>query len=853
MSRLTAHERAVGIESRGSRRPFALPGSVEHFVPDHPFRVLHTRLDLRVDVRGKRIQGTASHRLRAQGGPLGEISLHAAELEIAEIRIASLPCGFTHRGHTLSIRPTEMIADGAEVLVEIDYSGSPALGMYFISPDEARPQRPWQAWTQGQDEDSHYWFPCFDDPSMKQTTEVRAEVEEEFIALSNGALLERVPTEEGWHRFHYRFDVPHPAYLVALVVGTFDVLEDRVGQTELRFYHSPGRQQEARNAFTRTADMVHFFEETLGVPYPYTHYHQVVVEDFVFGGMENTTLTLLYDPTLHDDRAHLDYRSEPLVSHELAHQWFGDLLTCRSWAHAWLNESWATYMECLYQGRAFGEDEFRYYLYETFSTWMDESAHRYQRPLVQRRYRQPIEVFDRTLYEKGACILHMLRLDLGNSPFFRGVRLYLERHRGGAVETEDFRRAMEEATGRSLERFFQEWVYREGHPHLRASWEFDTATRWLKVSLEHLHHDGAELSHHARHTIRVFTAAAHTDHVIPLSEIKQVIWIRCEDEPLAIALGSGGWVVAEYEVDQPAGAWAHVLEKDPDVMGRLRALAALGKLPERIALEALKTALFQDSFWGVRARAADTLSRASGEKGRDALLHALQTAESSRVRRAAARSLGKWREDPAVQASLQGHLHHGDPSAYVEAELADSVGKVGGEAALPLLVAALKRPSHVDCIVRGALSGLAALKDPRALPWLKEHSSKGHSVWARMSAIQAAGRLGPLLLEKVEREGLRLHLQDLLCEPDFFVQRASLTALQTLGDPAALPAVDAARSLRDGRLSAQAEEVSASLRSAGTVPESIDRLRLDLNALQEENRKLRERIEDVAARGAAGT
>ena len=213
--------------------------------------------------------------------------------------------------------------------------------------------------------------------------------------------------------------------------------------------------------------MIELFAEKTGRAYPWPRYSQITVAEFIFGGMENTSATTLTDQTLHDARAHLDFSSEPLISHELAHQWFGDLLTCRDWSQGWLNEGFATYFELVWKEHIAGRDEADYDRLGDQEAYLDEDAHRYRRPIVTNVYHEPIDVFDRHLYEKGGCVLHMLRAELGEARFWKAIRHYVKKHAGGSVETRDLARAVDEATGWNADRFFEQWVFKAGHPDLK--------------------------------------------------------------------------------------------------------------------------------------------------------------------------------------------------------------------------------------------------------------------------------------------------------------------------------------------------------------------------------------------------
>jgi len=373
--------------------------------------------------------------------------LDAADMDILDVAGAS---SWSRGEDKLRVNP-----QGSEIAIR--YAAKPEKGMYFLEPDEGYPGRPRQIWTQGQAEDTRYWLPSFDFPNQKLTTELIATVPSGLTVVSNGELV-----SQRAGRWHFRQDVPHPAYLMTFAAGEFSEIRDEWRGVPVQYFVQPGREDDGRRAFENTPAMMDFFSEATGVRYPYAKYAQVAVADFVYGGMENTSATTQTDRTLHDARAHLDFSSDPLVSHELAHQWFGDLVTCRDWGHAWLNEGFATYFECLWREHHLGYDEFLYDVFGLLQSYLGEERERYRRPIVTNTYGDPSDLFDRHLYEKGGLVLHMLRRGLGEEAWRASLKHYLERHRGGNVTTPDFQRAIEDVTGRNLEGFFQQWVWAPG-------------------------------------------------------------------------------------------------------------------------------------------------------------------------------------------------------------------------------------------------------------------------------------------------------------------------------------------------------------------------------------------------------
>ncbi|MDH3604949.1 MAG: M1 family metallopeptidase, partial [Candidatus Tectomicrobia bacterium] len=343
-------EREHGAAPLQGRRAFALAEARPHYAPDRPCDIAHIALTLHLDIDRKTVSGTCATTVRAMRDGIGQVTLDAVDLQIARVR----QCGGTelpydYDSRSLCIHLPAALGRGEETTVEVAYSVTkPRLGLYFIEPDSAYPDKAVQVWSQCQDEDARYWFPCFDSPNEKATTEITVTVPQPYFALSNGQLLDTTHDETArTSTYHWLQDQPHATYLMTLVVGEFSEQTEQVGSLPVQWYVTPGRETDGQRAFGDTPEMVRFFSQKLGVPYPWPKYAQIAVSDFVFGGMENTSATTQTDLTLHDERAHLDYSSNGLVAHELAHQWFGNLLTCKFWSHAWLNEGFATYFDAL--------------------------------------------------------------------------------------------------------------------------------------------------------------------------------------------------------------------------------------------------------------------------------------------------------------------------------------------------------------------------------------------------------------------------------------------------------------------------------------------------------------------------
>ncbi len=822
----------------------------EHVEPkwarDRAANIRHIKLEVALDFDDRRISGTATHRLSAIAGGVDKLEFDALEMKIAAVRVTGEPVSFEQNDGKLQIALPRALAAGDEIEVAIDYSARPRRGLYFVGPDDAYPDKPVQAWTQGEDEDSRYWFPCYDYPNNRTTSEVIATVPEKFTAISNGALIESTANRTAKTRiFHWRHDVPHSAYLITLAAGEFAMIEERAGDTPVTYYVAPGREDDARRAFGNTPRMIQFFERKIGVPYPYAKYAQVAVSDFIFGGMENTSATTQTADTMHDARAHLDFKSDPLVAHELAHQWWGDLLTCRDWAHAWLNEGFATYFEALWCEENLGADEFAWNVRQDREGYLDEDAHRYRRPIVCNRYRTPIELFDRHLYEKGSLVLHMLRRVAGDELFYGSLNLYCTRHRGANVITQDLQRAFEDTTGRNLDWFFDQWVYKEGHPEIEVSSSFDDKKKLLSITVKQTQKT-SDMTPVFKFPVTIALMDAdgrEVRHRVEIKEREQVFNFMCEKLPKAVRFDPEHDVLKTIKHKRGREALETELRHAPEAIGRAAAARELGNEGSPEASAALRAALLDDKFWGVQADAANALGTIRTAGALDALLAALKLAHP-KARRAVVRALGNFRDDSRAAAALAEVVATGDESYFVEAEAALALGKTRDARAFEHLSDALKRDSYLEVIRAHAIAGLAESRDERTIEVAHDWAKYGRPPRARVAAVGALARFAAL------KENRRVEILDWLtplCDDREFMVRMRISgALAEIGDVRALPALQRLvnRDL-DGRIQRHASDAIASINEGRTRVEEGQRLREDVDKLRDENKKLQTRLEKL--------
>ena len=636
--------RATAV-AQAAARPFPLTGDQPHYARDLVVDVRHIKLEISIDPATRRVAGTATHTVRAINDGVRAIEFDAAEMTIEGVSVAGKPVKFDYADPVLRVDLGRAMRAGVTADVGITYAASPRRGLYFTAPDADYPDKPLQAWTQGQDEDSRHWYPCIDFPNHQQTSEVIVTVPESMISIGNGELRSVVRNRRARTKtYHWYQATPHVTYLMSQVVGEFAEIEHRWQGIPVQYYGPPGREDDLQRTLDRTPDMLAFFSDLIGAKYPYARYAQTFVADFIFGGMENVTATTLTDTSLLDKRASLDADSDGLLAHELAHQWFGDLLTCRDWSHAWLNEGFATYFEALYTEHHRGLDEFRYELHQNAGIYLAEDAARYRRPIVNNVYHEPIDIFDRHLYEKGSLVLHMVRTVLGDELWRRAIQHYVARHRSTNVTTPDFQRAIEAATGRNIDWLFDEYVYRGGHPAFKLGFEWDDKAKQAKLNVTQTQDEKDSSVFRLPIAVDFTVDGKRHEFSVQITEKAHNFFFGLPGRPQMVRFDPGGNFLKTVEFKRPKEMLLYQLEHDDDVTGRIDAAKELAKLGTPEAVEALKNSVRNDVFWAVQNEAARALGGIRTTAARDALL-SLMKVRHPKARRGVVAALGQFRHD----------------------------------------------------------------------------------------------------------------------------------------------------------------------------------------------------------------
>lgn len=848
------------IEKTGHKR-FELPGAKPHYNPDRPGQVEHIFLDLSLDIPNQRCYGTCSIRLLPIRNGIDRLTLDAVNLQIKSVQVDEVEQNFEYDGEKLCIYLSQPTKIGSRLIIAINYCAEkPQRGIYFIQPDKHYPDKPTQVWTQGEDEDSRYWFPCFDYPGQLSTSEIRVCVPKPLVAISNGELIDTV--EEGkYNSYHWSQQQVHPTYLMTLAVGDFAEIRDEWHNKPVTYYVEKGRVVDARRSMGKTPQMIEFLSEKYGYPYPFPKYAQVCVDDFIFGGMENTSTTLLTDRCLLDERAILDNRNtETLVVHELAHQWFGDLVVIKHWSHAWIKEGMASYSEVMWTEQEYGSQEAAYYRLSEARSYLNEDSSRYRRPMVTHVYREAIELYDRHIYEKGSCVYHMIRAELGDELFWPAIQTFVQDNAHRTVETIDLLRAIEKATGRNLAFLFDQYVFRGGHPDFKLAYSWDSDANLAKVTVTQTQ---AKAESKDLFNLKIPIGFGYkenpqlTTFTVRVHDKEQSFYFPLTEKPDFISFDVGNNYLKTVTLEYPISELKAQLEFDPHPISRIYAAEALAKKGGLEATQALSSALKNDPFWGVRVEAAKQLAEIQLDQAFDGLVLGLND-PSPFVRRAVISALSQIKTHNSYKA-VKGFVQNGDDSYYVEAAACRTVGAIAAahledkpheDKVIKLLKSVLEERAGWNEVVRsGAIAGLAEFKaSEAALNLILEYTKIGVPQPLRLSAIRAVGKIStgqtPANIERILDR-----LSEIARETFFLTQVAVLTALGQMETPKAIAILQSlANQTADGRVRRYAEEEIVKVQKNIGTDKTLKQLREELDQIKQQNQELKSRLENLEAK-----
>jgi aminopeptidase N len=689
-----------------------VPGNVE--TPSHDYDLVHQRIEVRdISWDSTSLNGRVVTTFVAKGAALDSVILDASAG--ITIRKAFDASGRTlrtaHVGDSLVVHLAKPLHFGDTARFTLDYHAriDNGHGLTFIYAD-GRPHRPQQLWSMGETTGNSSWFPTYEYPNDKESWELFATVPARMTVVSNGRLVRDVRNRNGTHTVHWSQELPSATYLISMTVGPYARIHDQWRGIPVDYYVYHEDSALARPLFGYTPDIMETYTKLTGVRYPWAKYAQVTVADF-FGGEEMVSATELVD-WIPDKRAYADrpWYHWLLIPHELAHQWFGDDETAENWSHLWLNEGFAEFMTGAYWEAKLGRhasDDFYLDEYRQFAAI--DAAH--SMPLVAQG--------SNNIYPKGALVLRMLRRRLGDERFWASIHLFLTRHRRGSAVTEDFRRAILDATGENLSQFWSEWMYRPGYPRFAVRASYDSTSHALSLTVRQTQPDSASADsawpampgvYHAPVTVLVGTARGSVERHAQLDAREQTIVIdSLPDAPTMVVFDEGNTIVKALDFPQPTAWLVNQLAHDPDLWNRWWAISELARRPgDSSAVRALTSAATSADYFLTRMQATTALAQFPAADVTGALEVARHDT-SAQVREAAVTALGR--------VGGLGVLEHvrqsiGDSSYAVQAAAIGVLIRLDGANRASWVVRGFGMESYRDIIRNAALDAVARLGDP---------------------------------------------------------------------------------------------------------------------------------------------
>lgn len=768
----------------------------EPYARTRSYDLQHSKIILHFDVDQKKVIGEVIHTLATLREDTSRIEFDSVGLTIQSVTVNKSPAKFETTTEKLIVPvPAGKVGDKFEIAIR--YEGKPTKGLYFILPDKDYPDRPTQIWSQGESEDTRYYLPTYDYPNDRLTTETVLTVPSSWLTVGNGKLIGVTDAANNMKTWTWRESLPSSTYLITVVAGEFDEVKDSLRNLPVTYYAPKGRGDRLKVNYSHTPAMIELFNKKYGVDYPWEKYAQVMVDDFVAGGMENSSATTNASSSLVNPKLAGEYATgqDDLISHELTHQWFGDYVTCKDWGNIWLNEGFATFGETVWTENHFPKEQSEYQRWTDARHWFASSS-LYNKPIVRYDFDDSSE-FDGNAYNKGGWVLQMLRHQLGEERFNRALKHYLEVNHGKNVVTADFVKAVEESTNADVDQFFNQWVYGAGAPKFDLSYAYDNSKHQVALTVKQMEKvEGHVGLFNVPLDVEITTAAGAHLYPIVVSKQTETLSLPAGSEPLMVLFDKGGYILKKAEFHKEKKEWLYQLKNAADFSDRADAAVALrtvkddaehadGKADAKNdeVISALAEATTNDKTWGVRAIAAESLGEIGGPAAGSKIIEALNSATKPWLRARMVAALGNFKDDKDVLAKLHS-IAEQDSSYRARATALQMLGKLKAPDAFTVLNAAIAADSPDNFLRNAALRALGPLGDEKAVPVLREWVVPGKPMETREAAIFSLARL-----QKDNKE-ITSQIASYLPEPHFGIRMAAVAGLGARGDASAIPALE---------------------------------------------------------------
>jgi len=727
---------------------------------ERTYDVEHIKIEVKLDLKNKTLDGIVTTEIRSAADDFRSFKVDAVGMNVKSVK----ECLYNHTDNPELAETYEDIPfeyDKKEITVNLEHKVAknfpfkyrveysitdPEKGLYFIAPDSIFPNKRYEVWTQGEGEDNRYWFPCYDYPNDKATTEVIITTDVAYQTLSNGELIMIIENPDGTRTWHWSLSKPHSSYLVMLAVGNYDVVEDGWKDVPIFSYGPPGELENIKRCYGETDDIIKFFSEYSNYKYPWGRFSQVAVQDFIYGGMENTGAVVLFDGSVYDDRVPPDYNATGLVAHELAHMWWGDVVTCKNWNEIWLNEGFATYFEALYKEYSLGKDEFDYSILKKSDEVLEVDSIK-RMPIYTRHG------LTTNTYSKGALVLNMLRHQMGDEMFKKALNNYITKYEYQNVVTKNL---LDEVNGIfnnnpefdrkpvDFSYFFEEWIYKAGQPEFKGNYRFNYSTNELSLNILQIQNPKESSVFQTPVEVELVTEKSKKKYTIRTTTVRGISnEYKLDGKLLNVNFNPGNSVLCKAYVTKPKEMWLYQLEKSENAIDRIMAARGLKDfINDYDVIDRLSWYMRNDKFWGVRNEIPAVFTQLTDFDVPLMLMTDFDDEQDPRVKRSMLTAIGSYfvnnpdyKNRDTVIGLIMSRIK-GNKSYYITADGIIALSKIADKDKLYDLVAPfINENSHNEIIRRSVIEALIESKDSRAVDIYKEYAIRGSTSRLRSYAI----------------------------------------------------------------------------------------------------------------------
>ena len=658
--------------------------------------LIHTKLKVSFNFENKELNGQEWVTLQPHFYKTKEVVLDAKAMIIHTVALNDTNLNYNYDGFKLTIELPREYKKGETFTLYIKYTARPekvkskgsnaitsAKGLYFINPTGENPNKPTQIWTQGETESNSCWFPTIDSPNQKTSQEIYITVPNKYKTLSNGTLVSQ--TIKGENRIDYwKFNKKHAPYLFFMGVGEYEIIKDSYKNIPIDYYVEKKYAPLAKDIFGLTPEMIGFFENKLGVDYPWNKYSQIVARDYVSGAMENTT-AVIHGESAYQMKGQLvdENRQENTIAHEIFHHWFGNLVTSESWSNLALNESFANYSQYLWREFKYGKTNADAHLYENSKAYLDNSDN-FDKKLVRFYYDDKEDMFDLISYNKGGTILHMLRSYLGDNAFFTGLKKYLIDNQYKSAEVSHLRLAFEEVSGLDLQWFFNQWFFGAGHPNIQVSYDYNLLEKTVTVNFVQTQTNEFKFPI----AIDIFENGIKTRHrVFVDSRDSSFKFVFKSKNPDLIQVNGDGVLLANLSENKVLSDYIFQLKNSTNYQHKIEALIKVSEnQDQKKAFNAIAEAL-NDDFYKIRILALEKINL-----------------------------INKWSKKSVINTIK--NIANNDPKTLVQAAAIETLGKLTDPELKPIFQKGLNSDSYT--VIGKSLVGMYYIDKQLAVKKSKE-------------------------------------------------------------------------------------------------------------------------------------